>query len=396
MKDIKDLMDETVKTNPEAFVDGDANKLNSGAEITLPLSEKTTKDIVNTKSELATEFEKTGEQIVSDDNILNEQQHSKAEVQEQKEAQEKEAEESLASSEISAQETASELESPNEAPTVQEGVKSDVVNIVAEGEEVEEVVIEEPSFFARNWIWLGALAGGAIGYAASQDDDEPIPVPTLSISDNQVNASEATFTVSGTADKNASVAVTAGGLTKNVSTDINGAYTVTFTASDIADVGQGDISVSVTSNRNGGRVSETSSGSLQIDTINPDAPSIDTVATDNVIAASEVTSILVGNAEGGSTLALTIAGDVKSIVVSDEGTWSYTLTSEDVSAMEEGEETLTLSITDNFGNVSATTSFIIQVDTIAPIAPTITDVTADNVINGAEQTTTLSGTAEAN
>ncbi|MCP3429768.1 Ig-like domain-containing protein, partial [Opacimonas viscosa] len=37
-----------------------------------------------------------------------------------------------------------------------------------------------------------------------------------------------------------------------------------------------------------------------------------------------------------------------------------------------------------------------ELDNTAPTAPTITDVTADNVINGAEQTTTLSGTAEAN
>ena len=40
MKDIKKLIEETVKTNPDAFVDGDPNQLKAGAEITLPSGEE--------------------------------------------------------------------------------------------------------------------------------------------------------------------------------------------------------------------------------------------------------------------------------------------------------------------------------------------------------------------
>ncbi len=82
--------------------------------------------------------------------------------------------------------------------------------------------------------------------------------------------------------------------------------------------------------------------------------------------------------------------------MSDTGTWSYSLTADDVTAMGEGDESITITATDAAGNTSATTTKAISVDTVAPTAPTIADVTADNVINGAEQTTSLSGTAEAN
>ena len=392
MKDTKGLIEKIVNTNPEAFVDGDPNQLKAGAEITLPLGEEQL--VVNAPEELSDELEnvETNELQTNEQNI--EPQVEEKEEEKQEESPEDETAESV---DVSAEQATQELESQTQtqAPQVQEGVSSDVVNTVEESQETVDVAIEEPGFFARNWMWLGALAGGGIAYAASQDDDEPIPVPTLSVSDSEVASNESSFTVSGTADKNATVAVTAGGLTKNVTSDAEGAYTATFTEADIAQVGQGNISVSVTSNRNGGRVSETSTASLQIDTINPDAPLINSVTADNVISASEVSSIITGDAEANSTLVLTISGDAKTIVVAENGTWSYTLTTSDIIAMGEGAETLTLSTTDSFGNVSETTSFVLSVDTVVPTAPTMADATADNVINSAEQTSTLSGTAEA-
>ena len=400
MKDIKKLIEETVKTNPDAFVDGDPNQLKAGAEITLPsgeeqLGEKDQRLVVEIDMPVVNTPEELSDELENDE--INELQTQEQNVDPQIKEKEEESleDETAESGDVSAEQAAQELESQTQAPQVQEGVSSDVVNTVEENQEAVDVAIEEPGFFARNWMWLGALAGGGIAYAASKDEDEPVPVPTLSVSDSEVASNESTFTVSGTADKNATVAVTAGGLTKNVTSDADGAYTVTFTETDIAQVGQGNISVSVTSNRNGGRVSETSTSSLQIDTISPDAPLINSVTADNIISASEVSSILTGDAEANSTLVLTVAGDAKTIVVAENGTWSYTLTASDITAMGEGAETLTLSTTDSFGNVSETTSFVLSVDTIAPTAPTIADATADNVINSAEQTSTLSGTAEA-
>ena len=64
MKDIKKLIEETVKTNPEAFVDGDPNQLKAGAEITLPSGEEQQRlvvephmPVVNPAEELSDELE---------------------------------------------------------------------------------------------------------------------------------------------------------------------------------------------------------------------------------------------------------------------------------------------------------------------------------------------------
>ncbi len=153
-----------------------------------------------------------------------------------------------------------------------------------------EIVSEESSeqgFFAKNWVWIGAAAGAGLAFA-SKSDDEPVPTPTLDISDSNVNVAESSFTLSGTADKNATVSITVGNLTKNATSDNDGNYTLTFTADDIAIAGQGSLNITVVSNRNDKRVSESISGSIEIDTISPEAPVINAIAVDDVINASEL------------------------------------------------------------------------------------------------------------
>jgi|GEM_PF-2216513 len=280
-----------------------------------------------------------------------------------------------------------------ETPEVAEVIESDVVAQTEDA--IIEDMEEESSFFANNWLWLGALAGGAVALAQS-DSKKPVPEPTISISDSQVDASEATFMITGTADRNANVAVTVGGLTKNVTSSEDGSYSVSFTAQDIEQVGQGNVTVTVTSNVNEGRVSETTSAAMTIDTVRPDAPTIANVTADNIVNKSEQTTVITGTAEADSTLTLSIGGDSKVITVSPEGTWSYTLTAADIIAMGEGEETLSLTVTDAIGNISDATTLNITVDTTDPAAPVFNTLAGDNIINAAEVTSAITGTTEAN
>ncbi|MDG1469587.1 MAG: Ig-like domain-containing protein, partial [Glaciecola sp.] len=282
---------------------------------------------------------------------------------------------------------------------VQDGIQSDMVVTTEQTEseiENDDMAIEETEkgFFAMNWLWIGALAGGGIALAASSSDD-PIPVPTLSLTDSEVGGPDASLTVTGTADNNATVAVTIGSITKNVTSSAEGTYSVVFNATDLANAGQGTLSVSVTSNINNGRISETATASLFTDTLAPTAPTISDITADNVINASEQSTIITGTAEAGSSITLTIADNIKTIVVAEDGTWSYALTASDIDAVGQGEEILSLTATDTFGNISDATTLTINVDTVLPNTPTISDVTTDNVVNSAELTTVITGTAEA-
>ena len=76
--------------------------------------------------------------------------------------------------------------------------------------------------------------------------------------------------------------------------------------------------------------------------------------------------------------------------------WSYMLTTADISAMDEGDETLTATAIDTNGNPSDETAVRITVDTIAPDPPTFNLPAAGDIINIAERDTgvTIGGDVE--
>ena len=106
---------------------------------------------------------------------------------------------------------------------------------------------------------------------------------------------------------------------------------------------------------------------LTLDTQAPSAPSINPVTSDNTINAAEVGSQITGQNETGATVALTFAGIVHVATVIGSN-WSYTLTAADITAMQEGPETLSATQTDPALNVSPVATREIKVDTIAPTA----------------------------
>ena len=121
-----------------------------------------------------------------------------------------------------------------------------------------------------------------------------------------------------------------------------------------------------------GKTSDVSDQITVTDATAPDAPTLDEVNTD----ATQVT----GQAEPGSTVTVAFPGGGKASTTADDaGNFIVDIPSE---VNLEGGETFTATVTDETGNESEPSTTTV-VDTTAPDAPTVNDVTSnDKVING--------------
>ena len=100
------------------------------------------------------------------------------------------------------------------------------------------------------------------------------------------------------------------------------------------------------------------------DTTAPAAPSIDPVATDNTVNIAEQSAVITGSAEALASVALSIGGNTRNVSASSTGAWSYTLTGADITAMGQGEETLSATATDAAHNSSSAGTRSITIDTL--------------------------------
>lgn len=149
-------------------------------------------------------------------------------------------------------------------------------------------------------------------------------------------------------------------------------YNVTATITDIA----GNVS------------SDPSSGELLIDTTPPITPTVVAQITSNTSPTIEGTA----NAGAGESLTVTVAGTTYTagdgnLVDNTNGTWTLAI----ASALAELTYSVTVTVTDAAGNVSADTSNNeLVIDITAPIAPTVNAVIANNgtpVLSGTTSTT---------
>ena len=208
--------------------------------------------------------------------------------------------------------------------------------------------------------------------------------------DNVLNASEqsAGFTLSG-ASKNlaqgTALTVTLNGKTYTTEAGADGTWSVNVPAADAQALGDGTWTVNVSGKDAAGN---TVSGSqtIAVDTVAP-ALSVDTLAQDNIINAAEHSQPLTltgkTTAEAGQIVTVTLNGKNYNATVGSDGTWSVTLAAEDVQALNEGNHTLTVNVSDKAGNGSSVTADF-TVDTTAPVV-TIDTVAGDDILNTSEQ-----------
>jgi uncharacterized delta-60 repeat protein len=130
---------------------------------------------------------------------------------------------------------------------------------------------------------------------------------------------------------------------------------------------------------------------IEVTNINDTLPTFNPIGgADKVISAAEVNTPITGIVDAATTsVVLTIGGITRNANVSGT-TWSYTLSSNDIATLGQGEnKTITAVAKDVAGNTTqGTTTFAI--DTIAPGIPAITEYS-----NPAGSTLRLTGTAEA-
>ncbi|MGE4242410.1 Ig-like domain-containing protein [Ramlibacter sp.] len=208
-----------------------------------------------------------------------------------------------------------------------------------------------------------------------------------------VNAGETASVITGTAEANATVNLTLGiGNVRTFTADANGDWSYTLVPADIAAMGEGAETISVTATDTTGNVSGTVTRAITIDTGAPGAPALNAIATDDVVNAAEKTAgvTLSGTAEADATVSVTFGGTTLTTTADGSGVWTRNFASGDLPA--DGTYTVSATATDAAGNVSSAGSRSVTVDTTAPSAPGTAPAIAENGGGGINATEAADGT----
>ncbi|WP_445447977.1 Ig-like domain-containing protein [Enterobacter roggenkampii] len=220
--------------------------------------------------------------------------------------------------------------------------------------------------------------------------------------DNVLNAVEKgqDLRVSGTSANLAEgtvVAVTLNGKNYTATTAADGTWSLTVPAADLAGLGEANYILSASAT-NGVGNSVSNTANLLVDTALPTV-TINTVAGDNVINAAEVAagqtlSGKVTNAEAGNTVTVTIGGNTYTATVQSDLTWSVNVPESVLTALGNGDLTVSATVTNGHGN-TGTGEREIAIDANLP-GLRVDTVAGDDVINSIEHTQNLivSGTSD--
>ncbi|NIG42275.1 Ig-like domain-containing protein [Enterobacter sp. Acro-832] len=220
--------------------------------------------------------------------------------------------------------------------------------------------------------------------------------------DNVLNAVEKgqDLSVSGTSANLAEgtvVTVTLNGKNYTATTAADGSWSLTVPAADLASLGEANYTLSAAAT-NGVGNSVSNTANLLVDTALPGV-TINTVAGDNVINAAEVAagqtlSGKVTNAEAGNTVTVTIGGNTYTATVQSDLTWSVNVPESVLTALGNGDLTVSATVTNGHGN-TGTGERDIAIDANLP-GLRVDTVAGDDVINSIEHTQNLivSGTSD--
>ncbi len=237
-----------------------------------------------------------------------------------------------------------------------------------------------PSGQSNAWtITVDGTAPDAPVITQVVDDAPGGTLGSLNLNDT---TNDATPTLSGTAEANATVTIRADGVVIGT-TVADGLGAWSFTPS--TPLGEGPHALTAVATDAAGNTSGVSnSWGLIIDSVAPATPVITQVVDDAPEglgalnpndSTNDTTPTLNGTAEPGSTVTIRLDGaDLVTVPVGSNGTWTYTPTA----PLGEGPHTFTVVATDAAGNTSLpSTGFNTIVDTTPPVAATIASVTDD-------------------
>ncbi|HFG3507735.1 TPA: Ig-like domain-containing protein [Escherichia coli] len=213
--------------------------------------------------------------------------------------------------------------------------------------------------------------------------------------DDIINAAEAgsALTISGTstAEAEQTVTVTLNGINYSGNVQADGSWSVSVPTGDLADLTASPYTVSAAvSDKAGNPTSATHN--LTVDLAAP-VVTINTVAGDDIINATEhaQAQIISGSATGattGNTVSVTIGTTTYTTVLDANGNWSIGVPASVISALAQGDVTITATVTDSAGN-SGTASHTVSVALGTPILA-INTIAVDDIINATEKVADLS------
>lgn len=236
----------------------------------------------------------------------------------------------------------------------------------------------------------------------SVDSSAPTIIINTVASDNIVNASEADagVTVSGstTAEAGQIVTITLNSptvQTYQATVQADGSWSINIPAADLATLPEGAANVQASvSSASGNSASATHAYS-----VDASAPTltINTIASDDILNAAEAGSPLTisgtSTAETGQTVTVTLNGATYTGTVQADGSWSVSVPTSALGALNASNYTVSATVNDKAGNPGSA-SHNLAVDTTAPVL-TINTVAGDDIINDAEhaQALVISGTS---
>ncbi len=217
--------------------------------------------------------------------------------------------------------------------------------------------------------------------------------------DDVLSASEQAqpLTLSGTGTAGSSVSATLNGTTYTGVIDNTGQWQLTVPVSDLAALNNGNYPVAVTvSDAAGNSSSETRN--LVVNTTPPPL-SVDPAGGDGVLNRSDISQPLQlsGSGQNGDDVTVALNNKFYFARVGSNGRWSLQIPASDLAVLPDGNNPLTVTMTDAAGNQTVQTSNLL-VDAAADNQPTltvnITDFAGNGVVDAAEQQQpqTLTGT----
>ncbi|MGQ5713078.1 Ig-like domain-containing protein [Enterobacter cloacae] len=257
---------------------------------------------------------------------------------------------------------------------------------------------------------VGALANGDQTISATLTDkagnsttathefDVSLTAPVVAINtlavDDVINATEKgqDLLVSGTSNQpdGTTITVTLNGISYTATTDASGSWSVTVPAANVSALGEASYVVTASVTDTAGNSANTSNNVL-VDSALPQV-TINPVATDDVINAAEVAagqtlSGKVSGAASGDTVTVSVGGNTYTATVQDDLSWSVSVPSTVLTAIGNGELTVSASVTNGHGN-TGTGERDITIDANLP-GLRVDTVAGDDVINSIEHAQNL-------
>ncbi|MDV0594582.1 MULTISPECIES: Ig-like domain-containing protein [unclassified Enterobacter] len=290
--------------------------------------------------------------------------------------------------------------------TVTVNGKTYAASVLADGSWSAAIPAADVGALTAGTVTVTVAGQSAAGNPVTISHDVTVDLAAVAISidaiatDDVINAAEkgADLVLAGSTsnvEENQSVTITFAGKTYTAKVDADGNWTATVPSADLAGLKDGDASVQVSvTNVNGNSAS--AGREYSVDTTAPTV-TIDTVAGDNVINASEasagVTLSGTTTAEVGQTVSVTLGGKSYTAQVQQGGIWSVNVPGTDLSALADNGYTVQVSVNDAAGNPGSAGKAI-TLDTTPPTV-SFNVVAGDDVINSVEhgQAQIVSGTA---